>query len=210
LSINRWVLRFQSQLIYYMPREGLIALPVSINPYLPIINYYLQPHRLEEAFLLPFDELYSASDKIIFYTYLKQAKYNIGKCSVKLYTVPEDAEDPEYAVPVAAKDMEIRFIGERAKLEPVIKSKTFQADDPIFVEEALSWTKMLNIAKQLSNYALKTNELTKKYGFNLNAYLHLKGSNMCPREIREYEDILKIISQYDEAIIELSSNICRD
>lgn len=208
MSIKRGVVRFQSQIIYLMPQQELVALPVSINPYLTIIRYYLEPWRLEEVVVLPFDELYNVSKKIIFYTYLKQVKLNIGKCDVKLYTVPEDAEDLDHAVPLASRDMEIRFIGQRAELDFVIKNKGIKADDPGFIEEALGWTQMLDLAKRISNYMLKMNDLTRKYGFNLNAYVSLKGTSLCPGEIKEYEEILTTILKYDEAIIKLARTVC--
>ncbi|MEM4517233.1 MAG: hypothetical protein QW816_00850 [Desulfurococcaceae archaeon] len=210
MSIKRGVVRFQSQTTYSMPWEELVALPVSINPYLTIIRYYLEPWRLEEVVVLPFDDLYSISKKIIFYTYLKQVRLNIGKCDVKLYTVPENAEDLDHAVPLASRDMEIRFIGQRTELDSVIKNKGIKSDDPGFIEEALSWTQMLDLAKQISNYILKMNDLTRKYGFNLNAYVNLKGTSLCPDGIKEYEEVLMTILKYDEAIIKLARTVCEE
>lgn len=193
-----------------MPQQEIVSLPVSINPYLTIIKYYLEPWRVEEALILPFDDLYEVSERIVFYTYLKQVRLNIGKCDVKLYTIPENTEGLEHSVPLASKDMELRFIGQRTKLDYVVKNKGIKADDPNFIEEALSWTQMLSLAKQLSNYILRTNEYTRKYGFNLNAYITLKGTNLCPSEIKEYEEMLATILKYDEAILKLAHTICLD
>ena len=182
-----------------------MILPTTINPYLVYTRYFSKPWYEETPLLIPLDDLFEVSSKVIFFTYLKQVRIKIGKCIIRLYTIPENNGN---TVPATAPEMEIRFIGPRKDLEEVIKNKAIKAISTNVLPKALEWTGILNLAKQLADFAKKSTKLTRVY--NLNGYVFMKKKGIIKEKIKEYEEVLKTIAYYDEAIVKLARRICNE
>ena len=184
-------------------------LPTTVNPYLmlPHVKYFSELYYDETPLLIPFDDLFKASSKVIFFTYVKRIRMDVGKCTIRRYTIPEGEESGGPA-PEAAPEMEIRFIGPRDVLAEIIKNKAVKTNDINRLIKATSWTGMLDLAKQLADLSVELMKILFEYGINLNGYAYMKELGLIKEEFKPYENALKVVVRYDERVIELAKKVC--
>ena len=178
------------------------VLSTTLNPYLWLINYFSGPTHSDKPVLLDFDALLDASDEAIFYTYLEKVDARKGKCVVRRYE--DDAGNP---VPSVAVEMEVRFSGSPDRVLAALgKSVAPRSVDDVV--SGLSWTGLLDLARQLTGYAVVERWFVEKgvFNVNLNGYVNLR--RLVRHRCAIYDNAVEAIRRYDRAVVELMEEVC--
>jgi hypothetical protein len=169
----------------------------SLNPFLNKYAYFDMGAIKCQLFLYNFDELLKEADEITFYTYLKEV--DLKKSKLRIRAMPGN--------PLMAVEMEVRFHFDKERE----LQGSFCLDDE--GPEAVRWTGLTNLAKELSekltpesNYFFKDGKI-QFMGYYTTKYLLQKPVEIEKKAEESFESTICLIEEYDRSIQEIALQI---